>query len=149
MSISPGPKSIAEVVAEAEKQKVEAAKRVAQEYAQRRKAAAQAEAQAAMGASAKRPARVTSGKWSQDTDPGPAAGKRQTAASAASAGTAADDLRDEFDFALEAVETARRSVGRDKAAVEKMAVSLLVAKTGLPRDEAPRYVRKAIQYLDG
>ena len=46
MSISSGSKSIAEVIAEAEKQKAETAKSDAQEYAKRRKAAAEAEARA-------------------------------------------------------------------------------------------------------
>jgi hypothetical protein len=145
-------KSIAEVLAEAEKQKIESAKRAAQEYAQRRQAEAQAVAAgvtearkimsgAAMGGKAPAPASKKGGASA-------GAGKGQPAAAPAPA-KKADDLLDEFDIALEAVQTAKKSLGNDTVAIEKMAVNIVMAKTGLSRDEAPRYVRKAINYLNG
>ena len=44
--------------------------------------------------------------------------------------------------------TAKKSLGRDAVAVEKMAIHILMAKAGVSREDAPRYIRKAIQYLD-
>jgi hypothetical protein len=141
MPISAGAKSIAEVIAEAERQKAETARRAAQEYAQRKQAAVQAAAKGGAPAGGRPSAGTVNG--------------RARTAAAATPGTAApphnrtDDLRDEFDYALEAVETARKSLGRDTAAVEKMATNLLVAKAGVSREDAPRFIRKALQYLDG
>ncbi len=144
------PKSIAEVLAEAEKQKIETARKAALEYAQRKQAATQAVAAgvsevrkvmtgAAMGKAPAAPARGGSSA---------SAGKaRSTAPVAPTPVSQGDDLKDEFDYALEAVEMAKKSLGKDVAGIEKMAVNLLVAKTGVSRDDAPRFVRKAIQYL--
>ena len=147
MSINAGSKSIAEIVAEAEKQKAETAKREAQEYAKRRQAAAAQEANGAVGGKA---ASVATGKWSGGGAAGPkaAADSATTDTGKAAAPQPADDLRDEFDYALEAVEAAKKSVGRNAAAIETMAVNLLIAKAGVSKTDAPRFIRKAIKYLE-
>ena len=58
------------------------------------------------------------------------------------------DLRDDFDFAIESVDGARRSMAHD-AAAETMAVSLLMEKRQLSRAKAANLVKQAIKYLDG
>jgi len=144
MSNSAGSKSIAEVIAQAEKEKAEAAKRAAKEYAQRRKAEAKA-----VAAGVAQARQIISAAANGDKSPAAATKGGRTAVPPPVPEKKSDDLRDEFDHALEAVETARKSLGRDEAAVEKMATNLLVAKAGVPRTDAPRFIRKAIQYLDG
>jgi len=144
MSNNASAKSIAEVIAEAEKQKAETARRVAKEYAQRRQAEAKAVADGVAEAR-----RIISGAGGGKASGSAPAGGARAASPAPGPAKKADGLRDEFDYALEAVETARKTLGRDPAAVEKMATNLLMARAGVSRADAPRFIRKAVQYLDG
>jgi hypothetical protein len=75
---------------------------------------------------------------------GPVARASRTPAPAPSA-----DLMDDFDYAIQAVDTARRSISHDPAAVEKAAVTILVAKRRIAAEEAADLIRRAIRYLDG
>lgn len=59
-----------------------------------------------------------------------------------------NDLRDEFDHALEAVETARRTIPRDAAAAMKMAANIVMAKCRVRQSEAADLVQRACRYLD-
>lgn len=59
------------------------------------------------------------------------------------------DLRDDFDYAIEAVESARDATRNSPAVAEVMAVNLLIAKLGKPRGEMTELVKRAIRYLDG
>jgi hypothetical protein len=58
------------------------------------------------------------------------------------------DLRDDFDFAIEAVDGARRSMASDPASVEAAAVGLLMGRRQLSRGKAVDLVRRAVKYLD-
>lgn len=58
------------------------------------------------------------------------------------------DLRDDFDFAIESVETARRSASGDPTEMETMAVSLLMGKRQIPRAKAGDLIKRAVKYLD-
>lgn len=53
------------------------------------------------------------------------------------------ELLDDFDYAIEAVETARKSIAHNPAAVEKAAVTILVAKRRLATGEATDLVKRA------
>ncbi len=59
------------------------------------------------------------------------------------------DLRDDFDFALEALETARIAMRGDQQGAQKMAANLLAGKRQLKRAEAQGLIAQATQYLDG
>jgi hypothetical protein len=58
------------------------------------------------------------------------------------------DLRDDFDFAIESVDIARKSAAGDPAAVETTAVSLLMTKRQITRGKAVDLVKRAIDYLE-
>lgn len=59
------------------------------------------------------------------------------------------DLRDDFDFALEALETARIAMRSDKEGAAKMATNILAGKRQLKRAEAQGLIAQATKYLDG
>ena len=59
------------------------------------------------------------------------------------------DLRDDFDFAIEALETARIAMRSDRQGAEKMAARLLAGKRQLKRAEAQGLIAQAKKYLDG
>jgi hypothetical protein len=85
------------------------------------------------------------------TAPGAApAAKTPAAKPAARPSTTANvaDLRDDFDYAIEAVETARETMGRDKAKAEQMATNFLMAKRQMSRQQAADLVKRALRYID-
>lgn len=59
------------------------------------------------------------------------------------------ELRDEFDDAIEAVETARKTMGSDRLGAERMATNVLMAKRRLSRSDAEALVKRAVRYIDG
>ncbi len=59
------------------------------------------------------------------------------------------DLRDDLDFAIEALETARESIKGDRHGAEKMAINMLAAKRQIKRIEAQGLVVRATKFLDG
>jgi len=66
----------------------------------------------------------------------------------APAATNPADLRDDLDFAIEAVEAARKASARDPVLSETMAANLLMAKRQMPRAKATDLVKRAAKYLD-
>lgn len=58
------------------------------------------------------------------------------------------DLRDDFDFAIEAVDGARRSMAGNPASIEAAAVGLLMGRRQITRGKAVTLVKRAIEYLD-
>jgi len=59
------------------------------------------------------------------------------------------DLQDDFDFAIEALETARIAMRNDRQGAEKLAANLLAGKRQLKRAEAQGLIAQATRYLDG
>lgn len=58
------------------------------------------------------------------------------------------DIRDDFDFAIEVLETARIAMRNDRPGAEKMAANLLAGKRQIKRAEAQGLIARAVQYLD-
>ena len=66
-----------------------------------------------------------------------------------------DDLRDDLDFAIEAIETARKTMPDNPDTARKMATTLLAAKLHLiptsadiSLDEVHSLINRATRYLD-
>jgi delta 1-pyrroline-5-carboxylate dehydrogenase len=113
--------SIADLMAATEETKIKKAR----EEAQRLKAKIMA-AQAVEGAPASRPAPIA--------QPAP------------SDGNAGDDIMDDFDFALQAVEMARKSLPGQSAEIAKTAATILMAKRQIGSDDAASLIERAIRY---
>jgi len=60
-----------------------------------------------------------------------------------------DDVMDDFDYAIQAVQLARKSLPNKPAGVSKAATMILVAKRQIPSSDAAALVTRAIRYLDG
>ena len=69
-------------------------------------------------------------------------------ARAAAPAAGSGDIRDDFDYALEFVETARKALPSDPAKAETMATSLLMAKRQIARAQAVDLVKRAVHYLN-
>jgi hypothetical protein len=67
---------------------------------------------------------------------------------AATAQPADDDLMDELDHAIDAVQTARKAVPDDSGAAGLIAVNLLLKKQSMSRDAAQGLIARAVKYLD-
>ncbi|MPY68965.1 MAG: hypothetical protein GEU92_02645 [Alphaproteobacteria bacterium] len=77
----------------------------------------------------------------------PAAAGSATPSTAKASG--ADDVMDDFDYAIQAVQLARKSLPNKSAGVPKAAMTILVAKRQIPGSDAAALVTRAIRYLDG
>jgi hypothetical protein len=70
-------------------------------------------------------------------------------APSAAKASGADDVMDDFDYAIQAVQLARKSLPNKPAGVPKAATMILVAKRQIPSSDAAALVTRAIRYLDG
>ena len=59
------------------------------------------------------------------------------------------DLRDDLDFAIEAIEKTREEMPDNQEVAEKMAVTVLSKKLLITRAKAEELIRHAVNYLDG
>jgi hypothetical protein len=71
----------------------------------------------------------------------------RTAAAPAAARSASNEMMDDFDYAIQAVEMARKSLPGNTAGVPKAAATILLAKRQISNAEATDLVDRAIRCL--
>lgn len=111
-------------------------------------AAAEKKRSEATAAAAKKGPWFGSGTTGPGSRPVPAARAAVTAAPMTKPTAKIDELKDDFDYAIEALEMARKAMSRDAAAATTMATNILAAKRKLPRPKAADLIKRAANYLD-